>query len=257
MRRLLSLLLLGLFLCLSLAGCGRVDGQPFQPTVTQALRLTSGHTLGQSFRLMGGDVTGLDLLVATFGETPPADLRLRVTVRDPMDNTVLWSDTAGAAEIGDNQWVRFEGEPVADPPSVAALEVSATGGGTVGLWANIPPEQWNAGIPLNDPYPGGELLVDGFHAPGDLAFRVTADGGLSAGLAGPARLARSAGGRLLDTPLFAAAWLLLFGGAVALATAGLRRSRAVVQLDQPGPDQQHGGDQERGAQQAEQPLGQA
>lgn len=249
MRRLVPLLAL----LLLTAGCARLDGQPFQPTVTKALRLTTGHTLGQTLRTGGSPVNGIDLLIATFGETPPPDAQLHVAVLDPADGTLLWDDVVTGDELADNTWVRASGAAAA-APEIAQVEVSLSGQAAVGLWANIPPDQWTGDVPLNDPYPGGELVVDGFRAPGDLAFRATTAAGPVHVVGAGVRLARSAGSRLLDAPLFALVWLLLVGGAVALAARGLRRSRPVVQLDQGRPGQEQREDQEPGAQHAGQAL---
>lgn len=213
MRARLSVLLLAAVL---LAGCGT---EPFQPTHTDAVPLGDAAVAGQTFRPAAGEVTGVDLLVATYQERPDADGTLTVRLRASPQGAVLAETRVPGAALEDNAWVsaRF-GEAVA-VDGQAAIEAAWDGSAPLGLRANVPPADVPAERLLNDPYPGGELTRHGEPAAGDLAFRVA---GTSGPLAWVSRLARGAGSALLGAPVFAVAWLLLLGGAVTLAVAGSR-----------------------------------
>lgn len=262
MRRLTALLL---FAVVS-TGCGRVGGEAFQATTTSALRLTPEHTVGQTFRTANAHLTGVDLLVATFGEAVDPAGALTVTFRsgeaEPRVNQVR---VPGAA-LRDNDWVHVRPPYPLPMSGVASIEVRWTGTSPVGLWANTPAAQRDPATPAsapaaqrdpspaNDPYPGGELLLDGQRAPGDLAFRVTGDASAGTAVSSALRLARSALGRLGDTGAFAALWALLVVTAIGLAARSLRRARTVVQLGQHGPDQQQAEHQEGRPKQAHEPI---
>lgn len=199
-----------------LAGCG---SEPFQPTHTDAVPLDGG-AVGQTFRSASQAVGGVDLLVATYREPPDAGGTLTVRLRHAPGGPVAAQADIGGAALEDNTWVaaRFD-EPVAVGEQ-AALEVAWDGDTRLGLRANLPPGEVGTDRLLNDPYPGGELTRQGQPAAGDLAFRVV---GAREPLAWLTGLARGAGSRLLRAPVFAAVWVVLLAGAIALAVAGLVR----------------------------------
>lgn len=236
------------------AGCGRVGGEPFQPTVTQALTLGEGRTIGQTFRPADDQVTGVDVLLATFGRDVPADAALHVALLDGPGGPPLWRDVIDGADIADNAWTGASGEAERPAGDVVELRLTWAGPGAIGVYANVPPADRDPATPLNDPYPGGELLLGGTPAPGDLAFRVTSPSGPGEAVGALAELARSAGARLLDRPLFAVVWVVLLAVSAALALRGLGRARAVVQLGQRRPHQQQHEHEEAGAQQADEPI---
>lgn len=238
---------------LGVAGCARVGGEAFQPTVTTALTLTESRPVGQTIRPAGGTLRGIDVLVATYGTSADPAGTLRMDVLDPAGATLSSTQVAGSA-LRDNDWVtlRFP-EPVPVPTQVA-LHLVWTGQSQVGLYANTPTTPHPDGVPLNDPYPGGELLIDGVPAPGDLAFRVQGDGDIGTAVKAAGRLSRNAAGRLADVPGFALLWLILMGGATALAARGFRRSRTIVQFGQGGPDDEQREDHETRPQQAHNPI---
>lgn len=250
MRRLALLLLLAVWS----AGCGRVGGEAFQATTTAALRLAPGHTVGQTFRTANPHLTGVDLLVATFDEAIDPAGALTVTFRTGETEPRVTHVRVPAAALRDNDWVRVDAPEPLPSSGVAAIEVGWTGTSPVGLWANTPAAQRDAATPANDPYPGGELLLDGQRAPGDLAFRVTGDASTADAIAAALRLGRSAVGRLGDAGAFAAVWVLLLAGAVGLALRSFGRTRPHVQLRQGGPDEQQAEHQEGRPQQAHEPI---
>lgn len=209
-------------LALASGGCARAGGEAFQPSLNQALPLAGQAVVGQTFTPAGDVVTGVDVLVATFAADVDPDGMLRVTLRDRPGAVALATATVpGAAIPGDGTWVaaRF-GEP-APVTASAAIELSWDGMTPLAVWANVPPTA--DATPLNDPYPGGQLLRDGRAAPGDLAFRVRGAGGAAALGDQAVEVLRSTVNRLLAVPGFSAAWTLALAGAVALAVAGLRR----------------------------------
>jgi len=237
----------------SLAGCARVGGEAFQPTVTTALTLTEDRPVGQTIRPAGDILRGIDVLVATYGTSADPAGTLQVEVLDDAGVTLSSAQVAGSA-LHDNDWVTLRfAEPVGVPTQVA-LHLTWTGQSQVGLYANTPATPHPDGVLLNDPYPGGELLIDGVPAPGDLAFRVRGDGGIGTAVNAVGRLIRDAAGRLNDVPGFALLWVVLMGGATTLAARGFRRSRTVVQLGQSGPDDQQREDHEARPQQAHNPI---
>lgn len=257
MRRLTAPLPLGGLICLLAvvsAGCGRVGGEAFQATTTSALRLAPEHTVGQTFRTANEHLTGVDLLIATFGEAVDPAGALTVTFRSGEAEPRVNQVRVPAAALRDNDWVHVRAPYPLPMSGVAAIEVGWTGTSPVGLWANTPAAQRDPATPANDPYPGGELLLDGQRAPGDLAFRVTGDASAGTALSSALRLARSALGRLGDTGAFAALWALLVAAAIGLAARSFRRARTVVQLGEHGPDQQQAEHQEGRPQQAHEPI---
>jgi len=209
---------------LALGGCAGAGGEAFQPTTTRALPLTAEQSVGQTFRPATDAVAGIDLLVATFDAPADAGGVLTVDLVGGAGGRVLASAEVPGDALGDNEWVAVRFPRPAPAPAAAAIDVRWRGATPVGLWANVPPPGYPAAQDSNDPYPGGELLVDGAPAQGDLAFRVVGAGGPAAAAGKLARTLGGAGGRLLGgQPIFAAAWLLGLAGACALAVSGLRR----------------------------------
>jgi hypothetical protein len=216
------------------AGCDRVGGEAFQQSVNGALRLDD-RTLSQTFRPATAAVRGVDLLVATYGAAPDPAGVLQVRLLDP--DAELARARVEGSRLMDNTWLHVAfAEPVT-APEVAAIEVSWDGATPVGLWANTPPAEIAEGRLVNDPYPGGELLVDGERAAGDLAFRVRGDGGAARLPRALAGIAAGALRGLGDRPLFAAGWGLGLLCAVGLAAYGFAQRR---------PDEEDGEHEERG-----------
>ncbi|HWB71052.1 MAG TPA: hypothetical protein VG452_02460 [Egibacteraceae bacterium] len=249
---------------LLVAGCARLGGLPFQPTVTRPLALRPGHTIGQTFQApaAAGAVSGVDLLTATYGAPADPTGRLEVVLRAGPGGRVLATGAADGDRVADSGWtpVRFADQRRPPPaPAEVAIQVSWGGAGTVGLWANVPPEPRPPGALANAPYPGGVLLVDGAPADGDLAFRALGSAGARALPATLAGAAREAGTRLLGQPLFAMGWLALVAAAAALAVAGFRRGRQrpAQQAGQGRPAQADWGHDEAGAGQPPDPVGES
>jgi len=208
-------------------GCARTGGEVFQPTLNTALRVTADDAVGQTFRPAGDVVTGIDVHTAAYDLLPDADGALTVTLRERVGGPALAVATVPGRAVGEAVWAEATFDPpvAVDTPTVA-FDVTWDGRTPLALWANVPPEDVDARVRLvNDPYPGGELLVDDGRAAGDLAFRVRGGGGSGAALAQLGEVVASTGNRLADRPQFALVWLALLGGAVALAVTGLRGSR--------------------------------
>jgi hypothetical protein len=215
---------------LLLAGCARLGGEAHQPSHNAALALTEGRILGQTFTVAGSGIVGLDLLMATFAQPADPSGTLTVVLRTELDGAELARGEIPGEDIDDNAWVpvRFDG-----PQSVTGrpeFEVSWSGAAPVGIRANVPPDPLPDDVLVNDPYPGGELVLDGELAAGDLAFRVLgADGAAAA----PRTLRGLAGGvvrGLAAQPAFAFGWSALLLGCLALAVAGFRH-RVSVERD--------------------------
>jgi len=203
-----------------LCGCGRVDGQPSVTAHNGPLPLAPGVRVGQTFVPAGDEVAAVALLVSTGGA--PVEGTLTVSLRDDPAGPLRTRAQVDGAALRDNRWAVARFARPVRVPAGAAFEVAWTGGGTVAVYANVPQRT----SPLvNDPYPGGRLLRQGVPAEGDLVFDVL----------GPdwttvtptlATAARRTIGRLLATPAFLAAWLVLLAGAAALAARGGRPRRA-------------------------------
>lgn len=208
-----------------LAGCAGSGGEAFQSTHNGALPLEADRSVGQTFRPASDVVAGVDLLVATYGEQPDPQGRLSATLTDHADGRRLASASVPGAQLDDNAWVRLRFDAPAPAPQVAAIVVTWSGQRPVALRANTPPAELGEDRPLNDPYPGGELLRDGEPGTGDLAFRVVGAGGVRVAAATYVRLARGFLVGLLADPGFAVVWLALLVGALVLASTGFRRAR--------------------------------
>lgn len=237
---------------LGLAGCARVAGEPFQPTHNGAVPLEQGASLGQTFQVPSGEVTGVDVLVATFAAAAQPDATLHVELLDDPAGRTLAEARIPGGELDDNAWVaaRFP-EPVPVEDGVAAVNLTWDGDRPVALRANVPPPDFDGQELLNDPYPGGELLRDGTPATGDLAFRVRGNPTPGDALRSAAALVRGLLGGLAARPLFALLWSALLLASLGLAVLGLRRSGpgAAEQLPQGRRDEQDRGRDERGAEQ--------
>lgn len=208
---------------LVVAGCQAAAGDVFQYTFNQPLALTDERPVGQTFAPATGRVAGVDVLVATFGEPVDAGGRLQAVLRDGAGGRVLARATVAGDEVGDNEWATLRFPEPAPAPQVAAVELTWDGSTPLAAWANTPAEEPGEGDLLHDPYPGGQLLVDGEPAVGDLAFRAVGTGGAGTAVRHLAGVARAGAGRLAGDPLFAVAWLGLLAGAAALGVWGLRR----------------------------------
>lgn len=230
---------------LLLGGCGRLGGSPFQATLNRPQPLSADHAVGQTFTPVG-PVTGIDVHLATYGVQPDPSGTLEVVLREGADGQALATAAVPAADIGDARWARarFDRPVVVD--GLAAFTVAWTGTTPAAAWVNaLPPDIDGAvcaGDPperlCNDPYPGGQLLIGGQPAQGDMAFRVTADVGPRDVLDTAVGLVRGAGSALLRQPLFGLGWAVLFVGALTLALAGFRGARTAPQLADRRPDEQ-------------------
>jgi hypothetical protein len=215
---------------LALAGCARAAGDAFQATVTRALP-ADAEPVGQTFRPGAERLAGVDVLTATFGQTPDDGGELVVSLLDRAGGAAAPGEVVATASVpgeavADNAWVplRFD-QPVAAPPR-AAFTVEWTGDSPVGVWANVPPAETNHQARLlNDPYGGGQLLRGGQPATGDLAFRVVGDVGPVQPLAAVGRLAAGAGRALATAPGFGLALAAAMAAAVALAISGFVGAR--------------------------------
>ncbi len=230
---------------LALPGCGRLGGAPFQPTHSLAIPLGGAldQPVGQTFRPATDAIAEIDLLTVTYAQLADPGGALTVTLTDHLDGRQLASVTISGAQVEDNHWLPVRLDPPAPAPAVAAITVRWEGATRVGLLANAPPPGFDrAAQDANDPYPGGQLTVNGMPAAGDLAFRVVGTGGAGAAARQLVGILRSAGGRLLrDEPGFTLGWLGLLAGAAALATTGLRRrGNAAGQLRDGGDGEQEG-----------------
>lgn len=241
MRPGLLLVVLGVGV-LALAGCQGVSSEAFQHSFNQPLRLDGDRDVGQSFRVRSGRVAGVDLLMATFGEDPSGTLV--VELQDEPGGRPLASVDLGADELGNNEWAAARFDSALEVGDEAAVALDWHGEGPVAVWANLPLDGADGEGLLNDPYQGGQRLVDGEPATGDLAFRVVGPGGAGPQLSLMADVARHGLARLVDAPLFSLAWLLLLAGAVGLAVWGLAPSTRRLGQGRPG-DQ--GGEREEGA----------
>jgi hypothetical protein len=238
---------LALAAVLVVPGCGRLGGEAFQATHSRVLQLDDAQRLGQSFRPATDRIAGVDLLTASFAG--PADARgtLELRLLHRVDGPQLALATVPGEAVEDNAWlsVRFDA-PVAVSEQ-AVFDVRWRGAAPIGLYANVPPDPPVPRMPPNDPYSGGELLINGERAAGDLAFRAvnpSRPADLTAALSG---LLRETGARLLDRPGFTVVWLLLVAAAAGLGLAGLTRA----QLLDRGPGKQRGEHEEGAEQHAE------
>jgi hypothetical protein len=207
------------------AGCGRLGGEVFQATHSRVLQLDDSQHLGQTFRPAVGQLVGVDLLTASFSEPADPGGTLEVRLLDAIGGRELTRAMVPGEAVEDNAWtsVRFA-RPVA-VGAQAVLDVRWRGDTPIGLYVNVTPNPPERGMPLNDPYSGGELLINWERAAGDLAFRAVNPGGPGALARGLSGLLWEAGRRLLDRPAFAAIWLLLVVTTAGLGLARLRRAR--------------------------------
>lgn len=216
---------LGLAL-LALTGCARAAGGAFQATLTQALPVGE-DTVGQTFRPGAERLAGIDVLTATFGETPDADGELVLSLVDrAAGGEVVATTSVDGRAVADNGWVSLRFDEPAPVPHEPAFTVAWTGDSPVGLWANVPP----SGVAgesrlLNDPYGGGQLLRAGRAATGDLAFRMVGAVGPLEPLAAVGRIGVGAARSLAGAPAFGVTWAVAVAGALALAVTGFRRAR--------------------------------
>lgn len=227
-----------LALMLALPGCQAASGETFQYTFNQPMTLSEEGTLGQTFQPATEVVAGVDVLMATFRGDLGAGNELQAVLRDGIGGQVLARTSVAAGDIDDNQWVPIRFSPPVPAPEVAALELSWADG-PLGVWVNAPLEDPAEVELLNDPYEGGQLLVDGEPAVGDLTFRVVGAGGALNAARNVARITRQGVGRLADDPWFVLVWLALLTGAGVLAVRQLR-SAAPGELGESRRDEQRG-----------------
>jgi hypothetical protein len=243
-----------LLLCLLLAGCARVGGDPAQWSHNTVMPLSQEGTIGQTFGVASDALVGVDVLMATFGQVADPAGALHVDLRDATTGDALATTTTPGGAITDNAWAPVRFDPPVDVDGPVAIELSWAGASPVAVRANRPRGQVEGETLVNDPYPDGQLLLDGEPATGDLAFRVVGSNGPQVLPATVARLLRGAVSGLLEQPLFAAAWSGLLLGCLVLAVAGTlhhRRRHAAPQLAKGGGDEQGGRDGERGPDEAE------
>ncbi|WP_370327777.1 hypothetical protein [Euzebya sp.] len=225
MRRATAGLALVVVLLAGAAGCGRVGGEPFQPTLNTPITLEAGEVVGQTVNPADDRVSGLAVVVATFAADPDPTGELEVALRDPASGEVLASAAVPGDVLVDGGWAEARFEPAVEVGDVVLAEVGWQGGSPLALWANTPLEGTD-GI-TNDPYAGGELVAGGSVAggsiEGDLAFRVISPSGPGEVVDQVVEVARSTGARLADEPVFAVLWLLAAAGGLTLAAWGLRR----------------------------------
>lgn len=213
---LLAVLVVGV---LTLAGCQGVSSEAFQYSFNQPLRLDGDRTVGQTFRVRSGAVAGVDVLTATFDERPSGVLL--VELRDEPGGSARASAEVSADEVVDSQWASARFDDPVEVGGSATVQLQWRGEGPVAVWANAPLDDPTDDDLANDAYLGGQLLVDGEPAAGDLTFRVVGAGGVGAQLSLVADVARQGLGRLGRAPGFALGWLLLLAGSGALAVWGL------------------------------------
>jgi hypothetical protein len=204
-------------------GCGRVGGDPFQPTSNTPLRLDDGERLGQTID-PDGAISAVAVNVATFDAPPDPDGVLTVTLSRLAGGggapEVLGEADVAGADLVDGGWAAAAFPAPVAVDGVALVEITWTGSTPLALWANRT-QEGTRGI-ANDPYAGGQLVLDGQPAAGDLAFRVTGPAGAGEAVAQVAEVLRSTAARSADDPVFAVGWVLALAGALALAVRGLR-----------------------------------
>jgi hypothetical protein len=205
------------------AGCGRTGGLPFQPTLNTPLPLGGGGQVAQTLALVD-EVSAVDLSVATYGGAPDPDGVLAVAL-GPVDGrgpATAVGEVAGA-DLADGAWVRADLGEVVEVDGPARITATWDGATPLALWANTTLEG-SDGI-RNDPYPAGQLLVDGRPVDGDLAFRLTGPASAGDVLDQAGAVGRTAAGRAAQDLRFAVGWPLALAGCAALAWRGLRHRR--------------------------------
>lgn len=169
----------------------------------------------QTFTSATALVTGIDVLVATFGRAadPAGELTLRVLDADT--RRPLGQGRVAGDDLIDGGWAHVDlEEPVELDEPHAAFSVEWDGATPLAVWANTPRSDRRTALP-NDPYPGGELRVGDQAPPGDLAFRVHGRG-VAAVPGHLVEIVASAGNRLLEVPGFTVLWLLLLAASALL-----------------------------------------
>lgn len=228
-RRVNSRACVAVALVAGLAGCGRAGGQPFQPALNTPVQVNGDTVIGQTLNPPGDTITGLDLSIATFGASADPDGELTVTLRPVTASGPAVQARVDGSDISDGAWVTATFDPAAPGDGVVLAEMTWEGSTPLALWADVPLED-TEGI-VNDPYPPGQLVIDGQPTQGDLAFRVRADGGLTAAARQLRQTLTTAGLRLLDQPVFFAIWLLGVIAMAWLAVTGFRPRRSHARRD--------------------------
>ena len=172
--RQIYLFVLALGAVFALVGCGPL----FDPDTLQdrakvpAQRLSSGHTIGQTFVARQAGLTALDLLIVAYPDTEPAadqgDLNLHLRA-SPDSSTDIATSRVPLESLANNSYRRFLFAPQPDSASRPYyLLVEAT--------STVPARvtAWSSGA---DVYPPGTSYADGQPTSGDLAFRLYYDYG--------------------------------------------------------------------------------
>lgn len=209
-----------MLLTVLVVGCGRVGGDPFQPTLNTPLRLDPGQTIGQTFDPTG-PISGFDIDVATFAQTPDPDGILRIVLTEVGDSSVRATAEVPGAALEDGAWTGVDLTTPVTIDGVALVELAWEGRTPLAVWANTTLEG-TSGI-TNDPYAPGQLVVDGRGVEGDLAFRVRGPSGIGSAVSQLVEVLASTGSRMRAEPAFTVLWVLAMAGSVALAVTGLRR----------------------------------
>ncbi len=215
---------MALALVAGLTGCGRAGGQPFQPALNTPVQITADTVIGQTLNPPSDTIVGLDLSIATFGAPADPDGELTVTLRPVTASGPAVQARVDGSDISDGAWVSATFDPAAPSDGVVLAEMTWEGATPLALWADVPLQD-TEGI-VNDPYPPGQLVIDGQPTQGDLAFRVRADGGLTAVVRQIRQTVTTTGVRLLAQPVFSAVWLLGVVAAAWLALTGFRPRRS-------------------------------
>ena len=201
-------------------GCGRVGGEPFQPSSNTPVTLEDGNSVGQILNPNGDSVSEIDVSVATFAQQADPQGVLTVTLDGRGERR---SAIVSGADIADGAWVAATFDPPAPVDDLTTMDITWEGTTPIALWSNQD-LAGTSGI-SNDPYAAGQIVLDGRPTTGDLAFRVTTESGLSDGLAQFVEVMRGAAARLVDQPVFTLVWTILLIGSAVLAVRGRRAQR--------------------------------
>ncbi|MGI9016966.1 MAG: hypothetical protein ACR2HR_07675 [Euzebya sp.] len=199
----------------------RTGGEPFQPALNTPVSLDQGQLIGQTINPAGHRVRQLDVSVATFAAAADPEGELVVVLRDPANRDVLATTVVPGIDIEDGAWVSAGFDPPASVGDLVLAEFNWDGVTPLALWADTTLEG-TRGI-TNDPYPEGELVIDGRPADGDLAFRVVSGPSVTVAAGQLGGVVRSLAAGLRDQPVFAVLWLLVLAGATLTAVVGFRR----------------------------------
>lgn len=205
-----------------LPGCTRAGGEPFQPTHNEVIPLTGGTEVSQVINPAGQRISGLDVPLATYAAPADPAGQLVLTLSDPDDGQVLARTAVDGARLADGTWTSLTTDAPVEVGDLVVATLRWDGATPLALYANTTRRddvldgiriRDGAGEALvNDPYPAGDLRVDGQPVPGDLAFRVRGAAGAGAWGGQLTEVAASAAARMADTPLFAILWVAALVG---------------------------------------------